>query len=67
MKIMVTYAGAAGALGVIKMVNSSRYKDDVEIIAVDSNEHAVGLSWVDKSYVISNYPSGESDLKKISD
>ncbi len=67
MKIMVTYAGAAGALGVIKMVNSSRYKDDVEIIAIDSNEHAVGLSWVDKSYVISNYPSGESDLKKIID
>jgi len=55
-KIMLTYVGGIAGQSVIKMINRSKYREQLYVIGVDSDENAVGLQWVDKGIVVDQVP-----------
>ena len=46
-RILVTHAGGPAAISVIKSLRCSKFKNDIEIIAVDSDSTAAGLFLAD--------------------
>lgn len=61
MNILVTYAGGIAGQSAIKMIRNSKYSKDIKIFGLDCDENAVGLQWVDYSYVCQ--PSDSDDYK----
>ena len=64
-RVLVTHAGGPAAISVIKSLKCSKFKNDIKIIAVDSDSSASGLFLADEHGILPDSKFEKSWLESL--